>query len=140
MSDQDPATTRRRRRVLGAVFGFAVGVLAVLIVGTAVTSMVTLTAIRSTQVTNAQRSQDTLDAATAAKRASDRIEDCTTPGRACFKQSQKRSAGIVKLVNDAQRQASIYAASCADRPGSQSADEIEACVRAAFAAAPQNGG
>lgn len=60
----------------------------------------------------------------------DRINDCTTPGRKCFDQAQRRTAGVVGDIN----RVTIYAASCgAQYPGQVAA--VEACVRRQMEAA-----
>ena len=54
----------------------------------------------------------------------DRINDCTTPGRKCFDEAQRRTAGVVGSIN----RVTIYAASCgAQYPGQVAA--VETCVR-----------
>lgn len=94
----------------------------------------TTTAVRETQVANTERAKldrdrDERTAATAADsaRAAERIEDCTTPGRECFDESQERLADTVGNVN----RYALAAAYCADQPGTQTISELEECIRAA---------
>lgn len=59
----------------------------------------------------------------------DRVNDCTTPGRRCFDQGQKRTANAVGDIT----QASIYASYCAAREPGQTVAEIQRCVMRQFA-------
>lgn len=52
------------------------------------------------------------------------IQDCTQTTGQCFKDGQKRTAGVLQLV----RMQQVAAVACADRPGTQTAEEIDACV------------
>lgn len=105
MTTSDP-TTRRKRRILGAVGGVAVGILAVLVIGTAITSLATLSAIRGTQVSGVERSKDT-------KTLAEQIQSCTTPGGACYERSQKQTAKAVGAIGAANRKSAAAAAWCA---------------------------
>jgi hypothetical protein len=82
-------------------------------------------ATRATQLSNAQRSQDTKAAAEQAARSADRIEDCTTPGRECFEESQQRLGRTVGSLNDY----ALAAAYCADQVGAQTIVQLEDCIR-----------
>lgn len=82
-------------------------------------------ATRATQLSNAQRSQDTKAAAEEAARSADRIEDCTTPGRECFEESQERLGRTVGSLNDY----ALAAAYCADQVGAQTIVQLEDCIR-----------
>lgn len=62
------------------------------------------------------------------------IRSCTTPGRECFDEGQKRTADAVADIN----RVAIYAAACADKPGVQGRDEIYACVIRSLAKADEN--
>ena len=53
------------------------------------------------------------------------IKSCTTPGKKCFDEGQKRTGEAVASIN----KVAVYAAACADKPRKQSVAEIEACVR-----------
>lgn len=59
----------------------------------------------------------------------DLIKSCTTPGRKCFNEGQERTGKAVGSIN----KITVYAATCADRPGWQDVAEIEACIRAKLA-------
>lgn len=60
----------------------------------------------------------------AGRQVLDRVNDCTTPGRKCFDQGQRRTANVVGDIN----RVTIYAASCgAQYPGEVA--QVEACVR-----------
>lgn len=54
----------------------------------------------------------------------DRVKSCTTPGRDCYERGQRQTGRAVADIN----RVAVYAAACADRPGDQSAAEIQACV------------
>lgn len=65
--------------------------------------------------------------------------DCTQPSGECFKDSQERSGAIIQDLIDAlhkegldremvTRQIVIAAAACADDPGNDTVEQIEACV------------
>lgn len=69
-------------------------------------------------------------AAKASTETNDQILDCLSPQGACYAESQKRSAGFIASVNEI----TAYAAVCADRPGSQSLEEIRLCVADLIAA------
>jgi hypothetical protein len=51
--------------------------------------------------------------------------DCTTPGGKCFEQNQRRTGQVVVNLNEVTKIATI----CADRPGSISLEEMEACIK-----------
>lgn len=61
-----------------------------------------------------------------------RLEDCTTPGRECYDDGARRSGELVGNITDAQQDAAVFAAACADRDGVQGQAEIERCVLASF--------
>jgi hypothetical protein len=63
--------------------------------------------------------------ADAAKATNEQIKDCLTPQGACFKASRDRSAQTVADIG----QLSAFAAVCADRPGTQSLAELQACIQ-----------
>lgn len=58
----------------------------------------------------------------------DRVKSCTTPGRKCFDDGQRRTANAVGDIT----QASIYASYCAAREPGQTVAEIQACVMRQF--------
>lgn len=128
----DPATNPRARRVAHAIAGLAIGLLLVGGVTAVVVGVYLIDAVRDTQVTNTEkaksdRARDERTAATAADaaRAAERIEDCTTPGRECFDDGQRRLARTVGSINDN----AVAAAYCADQPGTQTIVELTACIR-----------
>jgi hypothetical protein len=110
------STPRRRRVGWALLFTCA---MAFLIAATVVVafSVQTLNAVRSTQLEGTPTGKKLLSSA-------ERIEECTTPGQPCFKDSQQRTADVIAEIN----RVAVYAASCADRPGVQGEDEIYACV------------
>lgn len=129
----DPATSPRLRTVLHVVGGLATGILFVGVIFLVVQIYTLTDAVRETQVTNVERAdvdraRDERTAATAgdAARAAERIEDCTTPGRRCFEESQERLGRTVGTIN----RYALAAAACADRPGVQTITELEDCILA----------
>ncbi len=87
--------------------------------------------IRATQQTGSPilravlgQQEDIKRAADAAQSTNDQILDCLDPAGQCYKDSQKRSGQTVASINEI----TYYAAVCADRPGSQTLDEIRLCV------------
>jgi hypothetical protein len=58
------------------------------------------------------RDEQTADAAAAAARAVDRIEDCTTPGRECFEDQVKRTGAAVAGINQGTLSVIVAALSC----------------------------
>lgn len=114
--------------VIGAV-ATSVLVIGVLVLVVQIWELTSLT--RQTQLNNSQRTEDTRTAAVEARRAAEsaersaaRIEDCTTPGRECFADSQKRLGRTVGTINSF----ALAAAACADSPRAQTIDEIEDCI------------
>lgn len=88
-------------------------------------------ATRSTQVANTERSnldrqrdERTAETAADAARAAARIEDCTSPGRQCFEDAQKRLGRTVGTIN----RYALAAAYCADQVGEQTIDELQRCI------------
>jgi hypothetical protein len=57
-------------------------------------------------------------------KTSERIEECTTPGRPCFEDSARRTAEAVGSLN-AWTEAAV---TCADQTGTQPRAEIRACI------------
>lgn len=62
-------------------------------------SMWTLALIRATQVDNRTTLTNARDAATAAARTANRVEDCTTPGGDCYERGQRQTSGAVAGIN-----------------------------------------
>jgi len=56
----------------------------------------------------------------------ERIVDCTTPGRPCYDDAQKRTAGAVGSINEI----TAIAVACGDQVGAQTIAQIRACVAA----------
>ena len=93
-------STERRRQTVWFVLGLLVALLA----------MSTLYSIQRT-ATLAEAIRENQKSGRAVL---DRVNDCTTPGRRCFEQGQKRTASAVGDIN----LVTIYAASCGSRhPG-----------------------
>jgi hypothetical protein len=106
----DSQTTRRRREVAsGVVYGFLALFLLLLLYTVAQTYSL-LSTVRETQKSS--------------RSAVLAIEDCTTPGRDCFDENQKRTGEAVSSINEVV----LYAAYCADQPGATTPEEIEQCV------------
>lgn len=94
-------------------------------------STVTVLLVRDTQVDNTTRNRsteqaakDAAAAAEAARKSTDLIADCTTPGRLCFERGQRRTAKAVASINEVV----VLAASCASGPEEKSVQEIQSCV------------
>jgi hypothetical protein len=125
----DPTTHPRVRSFLHVVAGTATGLLIVGVLFLLVQTSSLAGLIRETQVAAQQRSLDTRSAAESAARGTERIEACTTPGRDCFQESQRRLAKAISNINDY----ATYAAACADKPRQQTARQIRACIVAQIA-------
>lgn len=69
--------------------------------------------IRASQIDRGKTVDSAADAAHAAEEGTDKIQDCTTPGRECFRESQQRTADLVAKLIDNNQAASAAAASCA---------------------------
>ena len=71
--------------------------------------------------------------ATANKRLLHAVEDCTTPGGACYKESRSQRRDTVININEVTVAASVCAMSIAPKAAEMSTDqlygEIRACVR-----------
>lgn len=127
----DPTQNPRLRAVLHAIAGLATGVLVVGGIFLAVTTYQLVDAVRDTQVSNTRRAEldrirdeQTAAAARDAARSAERIEDCTTPGRQCFDDAQKRIGRTVGTIN----RYALAAAACADQPQTQTVEEIQRCI------------
>lgn len=127
----DPARNPRLRQVLHIIGGLATGLFLVGAIMVIVQSYAILNATRQTQLGNDARSEDTKVAAEQAARTAQRIEDCTTPGRECFDDAQKRLGRTVGTINDY----ALYAAACADQPRRQTVSEIQSCILSEIKAA-----
>lgn len=75
----------------------AAGILALIL--TLAFSAWTVSLIRATQVDNRTTLTSARDAATAAARTANRVEDCTTPGGDCYERSQRQTSGAVAGIN-----------------------------------------
>lgn len=129
----DPHRSPRLRAVLHVIAGVATGVFIVGAAFLTITTFKLVEAVRETQVSNVQRAEadrhrdERTDATAAdAARAAARIEDCTTPGRKCFEDGQKRLGRTVGTIN----RYAIAAAYCADQTGEQSVPVLERCIAA----------
>lgn len=120
----DPNRSPRLRTLLHIVGGTATGILLVGVLGLLAQTASLSAVIRDTQVANTQRSEDTKTAAQEAARSAQRIEDCTTPGRSCFDDAQKRLGRTVGTIN----RYALAAAACADQPQAQAVEEIQRCI------------
>lgn len=107
--------TMSARPLLWAVVGVAVGVFTIGMVWIAITTASTAHAIREGQINN--------------KSTFNLIQDCVAPGtkekpHQCFSRNQANQAQILGFVKIQQ----VAAVACADMPGTQSPEEINACV------------
>lgn len=117
-------TTHRGRELTAAIVYVMLTAVAVGVIVVVVQTYSLLNTVRESQQTNTSTIQAAKSAAWEAERGTDRIEDCTTPGRKCYEQSQKRTADVVTDLN----RVAVFAAACADKPGVQGEDEIYSCV------------
>lgn len=92
-----------RRQILGALAGLLAGLLVVLVL------------VLVVQIYQLAQQNNQLN---------ERIVDCTTPGRLCFEDGQKRTADAVALLNRYTEAAVV----CADATGVQSREEVRACI------------
>lgn len=81
--------------------------IAVVMLCLAVTAITVIT-VRLQQLNSTDQLEQTRIAAVEAKRTSKRIEDCTTPGRACYDDAQRRTGTAVLSIN----RVVILAAAC----------------------------
>ena len=112
------------KRVLIVVTAVMVTIVLVLL-------LVLIGRIRATQQTGSPVLKAILGQQADIKRAADtsqstneKILDCLDPGGQCYRESQQRSAQFIASINEI----SQYAAVCADKPGSQSLEEIRRCI------------
>lgn len=63
------------------------------------------------------------------------IADCVTPGRPCYDDGQKRTAGAVGSINEI----TAIAVACGDRAGEQTVAEVRACVTEQVKATQKSG-
>ena len=68
------------------------------------------------------------------QRTQEQIKDCIDPHGKCFKMAQQQTASAVGSINEI----TYYAVSCADEPGTQTLDEIRACVLGKLTARPKD--
>lgn len=73
----------------------------------------------------------------------DRLIDCTTPQGKCFEENNERTGKVVAAIVDSTierarplhvttRKVAALAAFCADKPGSQTAQQIQDCIENAM--------
>jgi hypothetical protein len=123
------------KRVLIVVTAIMVAIVLVLL-------LILISQIRATQqegspVLRAIQAQqgDIKRAADSASSTNEQVLDCLRPEGVCFKRSQQQTGDVVASINEI----SQYAAACADRPGSQSLDEIRRCIADLITAADSAG-
>ena len=114
----------RGRAVAGVVLWGGIAILAVVITAAIIQTLSLVTTVREAQQNNTKTVESAKIAAREAQRGTDRIEECTTPGRPCYDQGQKRTADVVSDLN----RVAVFAAACADKAGVQGEDEIFSCV------------
>lgn len=115
----DPATSPRMRKALHAIGGVATGLLLVGVLFLLVQTYTLQSAVRETQLNNAQRNETTKIAAEQARIAAEqaarsvfRIEDCTTEGGECFEESRRRTGNVVAGINEGTLAVIVAALSC----------------------------
>lgn len=106
-------------------------VTAIMVATVLVLLLVLIGKIRATQQTGSPvlraisaQQTDIKRGADAAQATNERILDCLEPAGECYQRSQQQTGDAVASINEI----SQYAAVCADRPGSQSLDEIRRCI------------
>lgn len=117
-------TQDSRRWVAGGVFYGALAIIALLVTFAVVQTFGLVSQVRETQQGNASVLKSAQAAAESAEKGTDRIEDCTTPGRKCYDDGQKQTAQYLSDLN----RVIAYAAACADQAGVQTEAEVYACV------------
>jgi hypothetical protein len=101
--------TKRREWASGILYG-SLTIFALILLYVVVQTYTLLSAVRETQKVS--------------RSAVVAIEDCTTPGKDCFEESQERTGNVVSDNNEV----SLYAAYCADQPGATTVKAIKSCV------------
>lgn len=129
-------TNESRRALVGAIAWGGLAVIGVLLVFIIVQTFGLTSQVRETQKGNRSTLETAQIAAEEAAKATDRIEDCTTPGRPCYIQGQKRTADYLSDLN----LVIAYAAACADQQGVQTEAEVYACVIQKLAQADERDG
>ncbi len=56
------------------------------------------------------------------------LVDCTTPSGECYKNGDRRSSSVVKLISDNEKRIVTVAAFCAKQPQNVTLKEIEDCT------------
>ena len=118
-----------KRALIIATFAIAAASLVIL--------LVIVSQIRATQQTGSPilkavigQQEDIKRAADNAQETNEQILDCLDPAGQCYKDSRASTDETVASINEI----SQYAAVCADRPGSQSLEEIRRCISDLIAA------
>ncbi len=115
--------------ILGAAIGIGSGVLIVLLVVLVVRTWILTDAIRESQKSNVTNITTTAQAVKNTEAILKLVQSCVTPGQECKTRGDEQTAGAVFSINDY----ALFAAACADEPGTQGVKEIEACIRANLA-------
>lgn len=121
MSDPEGRKAARAELVTRA---FVLSVLVIL-----VAAAVGVFLIRQSQVHRAPTIDETHTAAVAAERGTQRIEACTTPGRACYDRGQRSLARTVRGLTSSNQQAASAAAACAAGLAHPTYLNVYRCVR-----------
>jgi hypothetical protein len=100
----------RGREIGWAIVYLLLTALVIGVIGVVVQTFSLLSTVRETQKVS--------------KSSVETIRDCTEPEGQCYQESQKRTAKVVADIG----KVSAYAAACADRPGTQTEDDVLACV------------
>lgn len=111
----------KQRAFLYTLVGLGLGLFVVGAIYLGISTHSLVGAVRDTQLDRTQITEDTAAAAERAKeaaenaaRSAERIEDCTTPGRKCFDDSQKRTAEAIVGINEGTLRVIVAAISCQD--------------------------
>lgn len=109
ISEEEISAIRKTLLAKRVMIFIACVMLAVLLAAIAVGVLL----IRSTQTSNKPTLTNAAHAAQQAKKGTDRIIECTTPGRDCYDRGQVRLAKTVQGLTVSNRKAAAAAASCA---------------------------
>lgn len=110
----------RGRPVAGAIMGFGLAVVVLLVLLVLVRTWSLAQSVRESQRANT--------------RTLELIESCTTAGGKCYEHNQETTADVIGLLNDYQRRVVTLAAACADQPETQTAAQIRRCIDAGLRA------
>lgn len=111
------------------------GLLAGLLVASLAWAVVTIGAVRETQVDRAPQIAENDETLERIETLTATVEDCTRPAGKCYQRAQRQTGRSVASLNEV----TIAAAACASGPVRRSVAEIQACVIDRLAAGPRGG-